>query len=235
MSKHMKRLTAPRSWVIERKVAKWAVKPSPGPHPIERSIPLLMLIRDYLGYADTAREAKRIIGAAEVLVDGKPTRDHKRPIGIMDVVSIPRLNEHYRILVDRKGKIRPVKIDSEKAKWKLSKIENKTTVKGGRTQLNLHDGRNILVDEDRYSTGDVLKISIPDQKILEVYKLEKGNIALITGGSHRGEISFIEEVVRDNATKNPPVIFRDGFRTVKKNVFVIGKKKSEIALPEVEV
>ncbi|MCD6461192.1 MAG: 30S ribosomal protein S4e [Thermoplasmata archaeon] len=235
MSKHMKRFMAPRSWIIERKRATWAIRPAPGPHPVERSIPLGLLIRDLLGYAATAREAKRIIGAAEVLVDGKPTRDYKRPLGVMDVVSIPKTGEHFRILPDARGKLRPVRIDGEKAKWKLVRIENKTTVRGGRVQLNLHDGRNILLDKDAYRTGDVLKIALPSQEILAHYPLTGGSIAMIIGGRHRGKVSVIERFSRDTGEKDPPVVFKEKFRTVRRNVFVIGKAKPEISLPEVSV
>ena len=45
------------------------------------------------------------------------------------------------------------------AKWKLHRIENKTIVKGKKVQLNLHDGRNIIVGKDEYKSGDVLKIT----------------------------------------------------------------------------
>ena len=152
---HLKRLVAPKTWVIERKTKKWAVRPSPGPHPMEKSIPLLLLIRDYLKYADTAREARRIIGNREVIVDGKPQTNPKFPCGLMDVISIPKIEEHYRILLDSKGILRLTPIAAEDAKWKLCRIDNKTTVKNGKIQLNLHDGRNIIADGN-YKTGDVL-------------------------------------------------------------------------------
>ena len=62
MSKHMKRLTAPTSWPVSRKSHVWVTKPAPGPHPVKRSMPLLVVVRDLAGYCDTAREARRIIG-----------------------------------------------------------------------------------------------------------------------------------------------------------------------------
>ncbi|MCK4717796.1 MAG: 30S ribosomal protein S4e [Thermoplasmata archaeon] len=235
MSKHMKRLTAPRSWTIHRKESKWTVKPRPGPHPIDVSISLLMVVRDHLGYADTAREAKRIIGAAEVLVDGKTTRDHKRPVGLMDVVSIPKTKESYRMLFDKKGKLKLVKIDKTHAGWKLVRIENKTTVKGGKIQLNMHDGRNIILEKNTYKTGDVLKIALPSQKIQESYKLDKGHLAMVTGGTHRGEVATISSYQISQTTRQNTVEFKDGFSTDKNNVFVIGKKTPEIMVPEVSV
>ncbi|HHO57214.1 MAG TPA: 30S ribosomal protein S4e, partial [Thermoplasmatales archaeon] len=110
---------------------------------------------------------------------------------------------------------------------------DKTMVKGGKIQLNLHDGRNILVEEDTYKTGDVLKISLPEQEILDVIPLEAGNLAMITGGSHRGEIAEIEGV---EITRNPMpnVVKLKGFSTIKPYVFPVGKDKPLVQLPGVE-
>ncbi|MDG6220707.1 MAG: 30S ribosomal protein S4e [Candidatus Thermoplasmatota archaeon] len=235
MSKHMKRLTSPRSWVVRRKDATWSTKPRAGPHSIEMSIPLSTAIRDYLGYADTQREARHIIGSAKILVDGKPVRDHKRPVGLMDVVSIPETKENFRMLFDKNGKLRLIKIDAKNAEWKLARIENKTTVKGGKIQLNLHDGRNILLSDNKYETGDVLKIALPSQEILDSYKLGKGNLAMVIGGAHLGNVSTIVSYEVTQTVRDNPVVFKDGFSTGKKNVFVLGKTTPEVKLPEVKV
>ncbi|HHF55554.1 MAG TPA: 30S ribosomal protein S4e [Thermoplasmatales archaeon] len=233
MAAHLKRLKAPRTWRIERKVAKWTVKPSPGPHPVDRSIPLLLVVRDSLGLADTGKEARKMIAAREILVDGKARRDYKFPCGLMDVISIPKINEHYRVLFDRRGILQLVKIDEERAKWKLCRIENKTMVRGGKIQLNLHDGRNIIVEENSYKTGDVVKISVPEQEILEVIPMEKGTLAMITGGKHTGQIAEIEEVVVTRSPM-PNIVKLKGFSTIKPYVFPIGKDKPLVQLPGVE-
>lgn len=233
MAAHLKRLKAPRTWRIERKVAKWTVKPSPGPHPVDRSIPLLLIVRDFLGLADTGKEARKIIAAREILVDGKARRDYKFPCGLMDVISIPKINEHYRVLFDRRGVFQLVKIDEERAKWKLCRIENKTMVRGGKIQLNLHDGRNIIVEENSYKTGDVVRISVPEQEILEVIPMEKGTLAMITGGKHTGQIAEIEEVIVTRSPM-PNIVKLKGFSTIKPYVFPIGKDKPLVQLPGVE-
>jgi len=235
MSKHMKRLTAPTSWPISRKTRVWVTKPAPGPHPVRKSMPLLIIVRDLAGYCDTAREARRIIGQRKIFVDGRPATDYKMPVGLQDVISIPETKENFRLLLDRRGKFRLMRITAAEAKWKLVRIENKTTVKGGKTQFNLHDGRNILLAKDARSTGDTLKISIPDQKILGAHELREGNTAYLIGGSHIGQLGTIENV---DVTRNPKpniVKFKDGFTTIKDYVFVVGADSSEITLPEVKI
>ncbi len=233
MSRHLKRLAAPKGLRIPRKVAKWAVKVSPGPHPKEMAVPLLYIIRDHLALADRAREAKKIIKQRKVLIDGRVVTDHKFPVGIMDTVAIPEIEGYWRILIDTKGRLFPNPIPEENATWKLVRIDNKTTVKGGITQLNLNDGRNILVEEDVYRTGDVLKISVPDQEILEHIRFEPGVMALIIGGRHVGRIGHIKEYIVERSSAPNRVRFEEGFETIKENVFIIGRKRPLIELPEV--
>lgn len=232
MSNDMKRITAPRSWPVPRKTSYWIAKPSPGSHGLAGSMPLVVVLRDLLSVADTAKEVKRILGNREVLVDGRVVTDYEFPIGLMDVVSIPKVDQHYRMMIDRNGKFRLVKLTEGKQAWKLCRIEGKTTVPGGKTQLNLHDGRNVLVAKDTYKAGDVVKLEVPSQKILETYKLAKGSTAMITSGSNVGELEVIEEYIVQRTVAPNLVKFRDGKLTVKDNVFVVGSKGPEVELPE---
>ncbi|MGD0057556.1 MAG: 30S ribosomal protein S4e [Methanomassiliicoccales archaeon] len=228
----MKRLTAPRSWPIPRKTKHWIMAPSPGPHSVEMSMPVLVVMRDMLHLCDTAAEARRILSSGDVLVDGRIVKSRKFPVGLMDLVSIPKLNQHYRMLLDQRGKFELAKVPQGKEKWKLCRIESKTTIKGAKTQLGLHDGRTIIVDSDAYKTGDVLKLEVPTQKILDNYKLARGNVAMIISGAHAGQAAIIEDYIVTRTPDQNIVKFKDGTSTVKDNVFVVGSKAPEIELPE---
>lgn len=233
MTNHMKRLTAPRAWPIKRKASVWVTRQSPGPHSKESSMPAVLVLRDMLGLCDTAREAKRLVGNREILVDGKPLKDAKAPIGLMDVVSVPKNDTHYRMLLTSKGKLALETISKEDAAWKLCRIENKVWVKGGKMQLNLHDGRNILIDGNDYSTGDVLKVGLEGQKILGKYPLKEGAPILICSGKHAGSTATVSEYIEANIQYENVVKFTDGSETVKRNVFVIGANAPVVKLPEV--
>ena len=232
MSKHLKRLASPRSWTIHRKTKKWVVKPSPGPHPIEQAIPLVLLVREFLDLANSTAEAKRIIGNGDIMVDGRVVRNYKLPVGLMDVISIPKLNLYYRILLNNRGKIDFVKINKDEARWKLVRIENKNTIPGGMTQLNLHDGRNILIQKNKYKTGDVLKIAIPEQKIQTNFPFEAGNLAMLIGGNHIGEYATISKYEKIKNPK-PNIVYFDTFSTVQEYVFIVGSEKPAIKLLDV--
>jgi small subunit ribosomal protein S4e len=234
MSKHMKRITSPRTWPVARKTSHWIVKPSPGMHPVEQSIPVSVILRDILHHCDTLQEAKVIIGGRSIVADGRIVTDHKFGVGLMDVLTIPKTKENFRMLLDRRGRLCLTRIGSDEAKWKLVRIENKKVIPGGKTQLNLHDGRNILIAKNEYKTGDVLKIELPSQKILGAITQAVGSLALLTGGNHVGEIAAISSF---EEKKNPMpnlVKFKEGFNTIKPYVFVIGTHTPEIKVPQTE-
>ena len=152
-SSHLKRLAMPRSWPLPRKTTIWVTRPSPGAHSLERCMPLNLIVRDVLGRAQTSREVRFIVQNELVKVDGRICKDTRRGVGLMDVLSLGE--EHFRCVLDLNGRLRYAQISAEEAAWKIARIEGKPTIKGGKTQLNLHDGRNILVDDaNRYNTGD---------------------------------------------------------------------------------
>ena len=232
--KHLKTFKAPKSWPIHPKEHTWTVKPQAGPHAIEDSLTLMVVVRDILALGDNSREAKRVINSGNVLIDGKVRKDYKYPVGFMDVISIPKTGESYRVLLDNKKRLTLSPIDD--GEFKLSKIVNKTTIKGGKTQLNLHDGRNILVD-DEYKVGDVLKINVPSQEIVESYPFAEESTVLVTGGKHTGEIGTVKEIIINDSSKPNTVIIenasKDQFLTLKDYDFVVGNDEPVISLLEV--
>jgi len=232
MSDHMKRLAAPGTWPLKRKVSVWATKQSPGAHSIESSMPAVMVLRDMIGACDTAREAKRIIGNRELFVDGTAVKNPKAPIGLMDTVTVPKMNLNYRMLLTDKGKLTLVPISEDEAKWKLCRIEGKTKIDGGKIQLNLSGGRNIVLDKNMYKTGDTLKIDVADQKVLGSYPMSDGASALIINGALAGKVETIADHVVVKGPADNIIRFKSGIETVMRNVFIIGSSKPEIKLPE---
>lgn len=236
MSKHLKRLNAPRVMKIHRKEKKWTVRASPGAHSLQTAIPLTIIVRDYLGLCDTYTEAKHIISQGEFLVDGQKRKNHKHPCGFMDVLSIPTLKKDYRILYNQRGKLVLVAISSTDAGFKLYRIENKTMLRGKKTQLAFHDGSTMLLDKDAYATGDVLQVSLKDKTIKDTYPFKKGTLAMIIGGSHIGQTAFIEHiaVVASSRPNLATMKSEEEFQTITHYVFPIGKDKPVVQLPEVK-
>ena len=190
------------------------------------------MIRDILKIVDTAKEGKFIIKSREILVDGKPRTDYKYPVGLFDVVQIPKLKKYYRLIPTRVG-LGLIEIPKKEANLKLCRINGKRMVKGGLIQLNCHDGRCILTKKKTYKTGDSLLLELPSQKILEHLKIGKGMLGVITGGSNKGELIKIKDVITTRSREpNKVVCVKDGkeFEAIKDYVFVIGKEKPMIKI-----
>lgn len=220
---HLKRVASPRAWPVTRKTSKWIAKPNPGPHSEERGMPLVVVLRDLLKVADKAKEIKQILHEGKVLVDGKVRRDHKFPVGLFDVISIPELNVNYRVSVgnDQKFKLVPV----TDVTTKLYKIVNKTAVKGGKIQLNLHDGTTMLASND-YHTKDSILVKVPERSIDQHLVYEVGSFAMVIDGKHAGEVGKIKEikVVKASGPNMVKIAGKDGdFDTVERYIVVIGK------------
>ncbi len=233
MKRHLKRLRVPKFWKIPKKVYKWAPKPSPGPHKAFESIPLVIIVRDILGIADTSKEAKSIIKMGNILVDGKARKDIKYPVGLMDVITVPELKMRYRIFPTNHG-LELVEIDADESKKKIYKVENKVYVKNKKIQLNLHDNTNILLDEkdgNKYKTGDSVLMDLDKKEIEKHLKLKKGNMIVITRGKNIGVWGKIDDVVITK-TKEPTKVICDVdgemLEVIKDYIFVIGEKESAI-------
>ncbi|MDD2665626.1 MAG: 30S ribosomal protein S4e [Methanocellales archaeon] len=230
---HQKRLPAPTSWPITRKTHVWVTRPSSGPHSKEQCIPLIIALRDMLGLGQNTREIKHILNEGGILVDGVIRKDRRFPIGIFSIVSIPSIKKYYRVLLDPKRRfiLHPIK----RSDIKLCKIKNKTTVKGGAVQLNLHDGSNIIASND-YKTGDSILLKVPQREITKHLECKPGNLVMVIGGKHSGEIGSIKErkEVRSSKPNMVTVKGEKEFEVVEDYVFVVGIDKPEIDLEVVK-
>jgi small subunit ribosomal protein S4e len=227
---HMKRYLMPKYWPIPRKGEVFVTRPRPGPHSILSSMPLQVIVRDLLGYAEGAGEARRILRAGKLMVDGKVRKDPNFPVGLMDVVGIADTKEHFRVSVNRNGLFLE-KIAKAHAGSKLCRIEGKNTLKGGKVQLNLHDGRNLLLKKDAYKVGDSLLISVPEQRIIRHFSLAKGAHGLIIAGRNMGVDGKVAGVKhRKGMMEKATITLTSGkkeIQTLKKYVMV-----GEFALPQ---
>ena len=98
--KHLKRLNAPKHWMLDKLGGVWAPRPSTGPHKLRECLPLIILLRNRLKYALTGKEVKYILMQRLVKVDGKSRTDSTYPAGFMDTISIEKTGEHFRLLYD---------------------------------------------------------------------------------------------------------------------------------------
>ena len=219
VKKHMKSLAAPKTWPIRRKNTTFVIRPSPGPHKFEFSVPLGFVLKNMLVHANSSREAKKMLINKSFLVNEVRRRDLKFQIGIFDTLSIEETKSFFRLILNKMGKLSLVRINDDESKSKPCKIIGKTSIKGGKFQLNLYDGRNILINKDGYKVGDTLIISLPDNSIKAHLKLEKKSKIFLTGGKHIGEFGVIEDISSNK------IIYKnkngESVETLKRHAFVV--------------
>ncbi|BDC19341.1 30S ribosomal protein S4e [Acidianus sp. HS-5] len=233
---HVTRFEAPWFLRINKKEYKWTVRVNPGPHSLLKSVPLSLILRDYLNVAATLSEAKKVISEGKVYVDGIVRKDYRFPVGLMDIISVPSAGLYYVMLPDNSRYISPKQISETESKYKLIRVINKTIVKGGKLQLNLEDGRNILVnkeDSSKYPTLSTLKIEIPSQNIISVYPLVENMFGIIIGGKNTGLYGKIVKIQKAQykSRKYSIVTIQKGnesYETNLLNTMVIGEENPEI-------
>jgi len=237
--RHLKRYVVSKHIAISKKTDTYAVRPSPGPHAAYDCIPVAILLRDMFQFARNMSEVKRILYERNVVVDGRVKTNRKYPLGFMDVLSLPKMQKHYRMIYTIKKGLRAIPIDENETTEKLCQIKNKTTIKDGLIQLNLHDGRNIVLSKEEdnnstYATYDTIKISLPEQKILEKFELKVGTYGFVTSGRWMGRHGAIEEISAHGTKKTKTVTLStpDGEKivTLYRYIFVVGDQSPSVTI-----
>ncbi|WP_336024598.1 30S ribosomal protein S4e [Halobellus salinisoli] len=227
MTRHQKRLSAPNAWPVERKTGTFTVKAGAGPHG-EAGVPLLVLLRDVLGYVDSKKEARYALNEGSVLVNGDAVSDEQRPVGMFDILAFTEREEYYRVFPEEGGRLALTPIDGDAADSRLGKIVNKQEISGGDTQLTLHDGANVRVDEESdYSSKDSLVVDNETKEIVAHFPYEEGALVTAIDGTHSGEIGTIDEITVTAGSGNNTVSVEtddDSFETIEQYVVVIDEK-----------
>ena len=231
-SKKLKRQMAPLFWGITRKDKRFVVTVRPGSHSKNASIPSAVFLRDMLKTVNTLREAKFAIYGGKVTVDGVKRKSLHHGIGLMDVIELDGLNEVYRLVPKDGTLLQPIIIKAEEKSKKLVRVKSKVSIKHGKTQIGFHDGRS-LIDETKVSVGDTCILQVPEQKILDVVKLEKGVLGLIIRGANVGKIGSITEIKEGTFVLPKRVIFKLEDREIEipaEMIMPVGKDKPVIGV-----
>jgi len=234
-SMHLKRIAAPKHWLLDKLSGVWAPRPSPGPHKIRECLPIIIMLRNRLRYALTAREVKMIVLSRHIRVDGKVRTDTKFPCGFQDVVTINKTCEHFRLIYDVKGRFQLHRIPADDATWKLLKIKKKGLGARAIPYIVTHDGRTIPYPDPEIKIGDTIKYDFMKGKILGIAHFQQNAICMITGGHNIGRVGAIKKVERHPGSFDI-VHVRDNhdndFSTRRENIFIIGQGKSWVTLPK---
>jgi len=234
--KHLKRLNAPKHWMLDKLTGTWAPRPSAGPHKLRECLPLICFLRNRLKYALNGKEVTSIMMQRLIKVDGKVRTDITYPAGFMDVISIEKTGEHFRLIYDVKGRFTIHRITAEEAQYKLCKVKKVLLAAKGVPYAVTHDGRTVRYPDPLVKANDSIKVDLATGKMTAFAKFEVGNIAYITGGRNTGRIGVITH--RDRHHGGFDIVhIKDSvghsFATRLSNVFVIGEgTKAWISIPK---
>jgi len=231
--KHLKRLRAPKHWMLSKLDGIYAIRPRSGPHNGKECIPMSIFLRHKLRYALIGKEVIKIVKSRHVYVNGRVITDHKFPLGLMDIISIPKTGENFRLILDCRGRYYPRPLEDNEAEWTLVKCIKKFKFKHNRINFLAHNGWQFAYPNPEIKINDSVKVMIKDKQNpekQEVIKFKIGCEALCTGGRNKGRIGIVTSRTRIPAGQDI-VKLTDSqssvFTTQLKNVFVIGDGKNQ--------
>jgi len=246
----MKRLNAPKHWMLGKLGGIWAPKASAGPHRERECLPVCIALRNRLKYALTRREVQMICMRRLIKVDGKVRTDMTYPTGIMDTLSIDKTNENFRLLFDHRGKFVLQKITAKEAQYKLCRVQKVAKAKkasigknpfqegqaGAIPYVVTHDGRTIRYPDPKISRNDTIKLNLETGLIEDHLVFEVGAVTMVIRGANAGRIGNIQHIERHPGSFEI-IHLKDKrgnlFATRTENVFVIGdQSKPYISIPK---
>jgi len=220
--------------MLDKMGGTWAPRPSTGPHKLRECLPLILILRNRLKYALTKKEVSQILMQRLVKVDGKVRTDTNYPCGFMDVISIDKTDEHFRMMYDAKGRFVLHRLNSkqhhEENKFKLCKVQRVSVGAKGVPYIGTHDGRTIRYPDPLAKNYDVVKVDLATGKAQDVIKFEVGATCVVTRGQNQGRIGTITgrekhigsfEIVHIKDSKGRSFATRIG------NVFVLAQKDED--------
>ena len=153
----------------------------------------------------------------------------------MDVISIDKTGENFRLIYDTKSRFAVHCITPEEVKYKLCKVRKIFVGTKGIPHLVTHDAPTIHYPDPLIKVNDTIQIDLETGKITDFIKFDTGNLCMVTGGANLGRIGVITNRERHPGSFD---VFRvkdasgNSFATRLSNISVIGKgNKPWISLP----
>ena len=215
----------------------FAVRPSQGPHKLRESVPLQVVLRDKLHLALNGHEANIILHQKEglVRVDKRVRRDPKYPVGLMDVIDLPKMGAAFRVLYDVKGRFTFVRLPAGENGFKLCRVQRKMVGPNKTPYLVTHDGRTIRFADSAIGVNDTIKFNLETKQVEDFFPLAAHTLAYVSDGTNRGRVGSIVHIAKLDGNFDL-VTLRDAkghaFTTRANYVFAIGRGNTpSITLP----
>jgi small subunit ribosomal protein S4e len=206
------------------KTTRFVYNPKPGKHSKVTSISIGFVLKHLLNVCDNTKEVKYIINNREIVVDKKLVKMYNLPVGLYDVIEIPKLDKYYTLVYSTNGSYVVQEIQKDESNYKICKITSKKLIKKGQVQLSTNDGRVLLTQNQAYKVGASIKLDLLENTIKEYFPLEKGREVFVFAGKHTGQKGVVQDT-KESTMKRPALIKLKSngidFETVEKNIIVI--------------
>jgi small subunit ribosomal protein S4e len=161
----------------------------------------------------------------------------------MDVLQIEGAGQIFRMLPKPKRGLTPTPISEKEAGFKLCKIIGKRNIEGGKIQLNLHDGRSIILQsqsgrqktEGEFAPGGAMQLGLPKQNMMGLVPFQTGALGLVVDGRNQGIVGKITTITPGTHTR-PKIVkietASEAFDTPAEYVIPVGTQASLVGLGE---
>ncbi len=188
---HLTRAKTKRIMPIARKGTKYIARAKSHAN---SGIPVAIALREMLGVAKNMKEARLLVHDRSISINGKPVKDSLESLRLFSVLGVK--DALYRVNLLPSGRF---VLEETKDKKRLCKIINKRLVKGGKIQLEMHDGTNVLESKDKKTdVGDSVELDF-ENKIIKFMHIEKGKRVFIIYGKNAGLHGVVENVLNGEA------------------------------------
>ncbi len=187
---HQTRQSTTTKLPIKRKGTKYIAVPLSHK---KDSVPIVIAVRDMLKLAKTTREVKQMINSKLLKLNGKPVKSHKESIKLFNILEA---DKPYTLTLSPSQKFTLSHYLKKDAR--ICKVLNKKLRPKAQVQLNLHDGTNVLSEEE-VKINDSVQLDFSG-KIKSIIKLDKGSNIFVFSGKYAGQEGKVESLNEKSAS-----------------------------------
>lgn len=181
---------------IKRKGTKYIARALIAP---QKSIPVVIALREMLGLAQTAREVKELIKDKLIKVNNRIVQDYRESVQLFNSLSIA--DKAFILSLNETGKF--IFTETKDTKKRLCKIIGKQLLPGNVIQINMHDGTN-AVGKNAMKVNDSVWVD-SENKVVKHIPMADAKEAFIFSGKYAGKNGAIKSVADGRAK----VTFKD--------------------------
>merc|ERR1711974_129625 len=188
--KHLKRLEAPKSWLLKKSEGLYAPRPTPGAHKKEECMPLNLILTKKLGIAQSTKEVQYILKNRLIKINGVIRVDPKFSVGLFDVLTIGETDKHYRLVLNTCSRFELIETSNVEKDFRIAKVTDKCLRKGGIPHVYTSQGTTHRFCDPEIQLNDTVKLNQKNE-IVDFVHFTEGTLAYLFLGKNAGCIGTI--------------------------------------------